>query len=80
MASREGSERFNSKAVTNDKYERGNKSAAPYRASNEVESNLEMSRLSGEKHITDEPVRPRFDKNRSQLVKKGNKIVIKAKE
>ena len=36
--------------------------------------------MSGEKNITDEPVKQRFEKNRSQLVKKGNKIIIKAKE
>ena len=36
--------------------------------------------MSGEKNIADEPVKQRFEKNRSQLVKKGNKIIIKAKE
>ena len=67
-------------AESNDRYARGNKSAAPYRASDEVESNLDVSHMSGEKNIADEPVKQRFEKNRSQLVKKGNKIIIKAKE
>ena len=41
---------------------------------------MDASRESEAGHITDEPVKDRFEKNKSQLVRKGSRIVIKAKE
>ena len=56
---------------------RSNKSATPYRINDEVNSHLDVSHGSEHDHATDDPVLESFEKNRSQVIRNGSRIVIK---
>ena len=46
---------------------------------NEVDSHLDVSNASEQDQITDDPVMDNFEKNRSQVIRNGSRIVISQK-